>query len=188
MVSIAGDVATSGETFEHYIRGAAYFVIHTPEESIMYRARMPTYYSAPNFYKMRLPGFTTEVSVQETFHQAGYFITFHDSDTNLIESKQVMPTFDMKQYGKSLLDPAVKVYAYKACLYPRLDRLKVYDKRGHPIAEIPVAYHENILFDDYKELIRPYADPSKLTAFHYHWKREPTGCGALIMSYKNIPR
>ena len=170
------------------ISGAVYFVIHTREKSTMYRAGNETIYSGPDFYPIRFPHhLSVAVRCQKVLPTTGPLVTFHDAETYFITAHRDDAPYKKLDLWRARLDPAAKVYVYRASMYLRDVMLKLYDKQDHPIAEMSVERDDKRELAAYKEIIDDYADSSKLNFIYYQREDGRTGIGyEVILSHEKV--
>jgi hypothetical protein len=174
------------------IRGAAYFVIHTLQKSVMYRAQSETIFCEPYFYRIRIPGSTVTLACQQLLKDTDAIITFHDRETDTLELKRDKNALTTLATWRAMLDPAAKIYVYKACITLRPKTLlELYDKRAHLIVGAhDVLCCEDGSFEDYKKMIRDFADfadPSLLNVKSSSWHGERIGkTDKIILSHQKI--
>jgi hypothetical protein len=168
------------------IRGAAYFVIHTLQKSVMYRARSETIFCAPDFYRIRIPYTKIMSACQPLLKDTDAIITFHDPETDTLELKRDKNALATLATWHAMLDPKVKVYVYTAQMDPKYKTLQLYDRRGHLIIGLEhVSCRDDSSLEQYKEIIRDFADPSLLNTVRSEWNGERIGRrDKVILSYK----
>jgi hypothetical protein len=169
----------SVQSAENIIRGAVYFVIHTLQNSTMYRAGSKTIFCAPDFYRIRIPYTKIVSACQPLLKDSDAIITFHDQETDTLDLKRDNNALATLVIWRAMLDPAAKIYVYKACMDLTLKTVQLYDKRGHLITGVNgISCCEDSSLEDYRKMIRDcadFADPSLLNVRSSIWHGERIG-------------
>jgi hypothetical protein len=173
MLMLSAFIAHGADTVMH---DAVYFVIHTPQKSVMYRAGGETIFCAPDFYKVRMSNSKQEYICQQLLGDSQAIISFHDKDTAVLASQKDDNPLEKLATWRAMLDRTAKVHVYTAHMYPHRKTLALYDKREHLIVEInDVPYSENNSLEQYKEAMRDFADPRFLNSVQSLWEGERIG-------------